>query len=300
MIVGNRVYRFPTQHFDEPVVSENALFNDWQDQARRRMQYIVYILVTIAATTVGAISGIGGGVIIKPIFDLLGHYEATTIGVLSSFSVLTMALVSVARHVTQKTTLPARTAISIASGATAGGILGERLLAVIVASANANASVVIIQNICLGILTIGVFSYMSMRNKPAGLGLTGLFSALLAGLFLGVMSSFLGIGGGPINVAFLIFIFSFDIKTAAICSLITILFAQISKLGFILASSGFSAFDLSMLPAMVIGAVIGGMIGSMLHKCLPEKSIHTVFSGVQLIVLLFCLLNIVRALSAGR
>ena len=33
------------------------------------MEYIFYSLICLLATTLGAISGIGGGVIIKPVFD---------------------------------------------------------------------------------------------------------------------------------------------------------------------------------------------------------------------------------------
>lgn len=264
------------------------------------MQHVLYFLVAITATTVGAISGMGGGVIIKPVLDLIGQYDATTIGVLSSITVLAMALVSVGKNVVQKAVFRPAATISIALGATVGGILGERLLNMIVASARANAAVVVVQNTCLGILIIGVFAYMLKREKPAELQLNGMFSSVLAGLFLGLVSSFLGIGGGPINVALLMFAFSYDIKTAAACSLVAILFAQASKLGFILAKGGFAPYDLSILPAMVIGAVIGGVTGSMLNKRLSEKGVQTVFNSVQLVVLLFCIVNIVRALVIDR
>ena len=42
---------------------------------------------------------------------------------------------------------------------------------------------------------------------------------------LGILSSFLGIGGGPINLVVLFFFFSMDTKTAAQNSLYTILFS---------------------------------------------------------------------------
>ena len=47
---------------------------------------IIYFLVGIIATTIGAISGIGGGVIIKPVLDTLGNYDISTISILSSFT----------------------------------------------------------------------------------------------------------------------------------------------------------------------------------------------------------------------
>lgn len=54
----------------------------------------VYFLIALLATTAGAMTGMGGGVIIKPLLDLLGDYDAATIGVLSALTVFVMSLVS--------------------------------------------------------------------------------------------------------------------------------------------------------------------------------------------------------------
>jgi len=59
------------------------------------MYYTLYFLVSLIATTVGSITGMGGGVIIKPILDFIGTYNAQTIGVISSITVLTMSIISV-------------------------------------------------------------------------------------------------------------------------------------------------------------------------------------------------------------
>ena len=37
------------------------------------MQYILYFLIAIGATTVGSLTGMGGGVIIKPLMDVMHH-----------------------------------------------------------------------------------------------------------------------------------------------------------------------------------------------------------------------------------
>ena len=47
---------------------------------------------------------------------------------------------------------------------------------------------------------------------------------VLIGVFLGIMSSFLGIGGGPINFVVLFFFFSMSTKIAAENSLYIIFF----------------------------------------------------------------------------
>jgi uncharacterized membrane protein YfcA len=60
---------------------------------------ILYFLITLFATTLGSTSGMGGGVIIKPVLDAFGHYDIETISVLSSVSVFLMCLISVSKKI---------------------------------------------------------------------------------------------------------------------------------------------------------------------------------------------------------
>ena len=130
------------------------------------------------------------------------------------------------------------------------------------------------------------------------LELRGVVVSLLVGVFLGICSSFLGIGGGPINVALIIYLFSFDTKTATVCSLVTILFAQISKLTTVALTTGFGVFDLSIAPVMIVGAIAGGFIGASLNKKCSEAAVEKAFNAVQLLVLAISIFNIVRNLAA--
>ena len=65
--------------------------------------------------------------------------------------------------------------------------------------------------------------------------------------FLGSFSTFLGIGGGPINVSLLIFCFGLTMKDATVYSIITIFFSQLAKLVEIGLSEGYQAYDLTFL-----------------------------------------------------
>ena len=78
----------------------------------------------------------------------------------------------------------------------------------------------------------------------------------------------------------------------------TILFAQISKLGSVALTTGFGAFDLSIAPVMIIGAIAGGFIGASLNKKISETAVEKAFNAVQLIVLAISIFNIVRNLAA--
>lgn len=260
------------------------------------MQELIYLILALFATTVGSLTGMGGGVIIKPLMDVLGDYNVQTIGVISSITVFSMALVSVTKQVKAKTKIPFETAIPLGIGSVAGGIIGEKLLNFIVDLFNVNSSVTVIQNIVLSTLIFCVFLYMKNKNRIKGKELKGVFVSLAVGIFLGMCSSFLGIGGGPINVALIIYLFSVNTKTATVCSLITILFAQISKLTTIALTMGFAEFDLSVAPVMIIGAILGGSIGASLNKKCKEETVEKAFNCVQLLVLSITIFNIIRNL----
>ncbi len=258
------------------------------------MIYLIYFLLAIFATTVGSLTGMGGGVIIKPLMDVLGDFNVQTIGIVSSITVFSMALVSVSKHIKAKTEIPFKMAIPLAIGSVAGGIIGEKLLYFIVDALKVNSIVTVVQNCVLALLILCVVLYMKNKQKIKGKELSGIPISLLVGMFLGVCSSFLGIGGGPINVALIIYLFSVSTKTATVCSLVTILFAQISKLTTVALTTGFADFDLSIAPVMIAGAILGGFIGAGFNKKCEESTVEKAFNCVQLLVLGITIFNIVR------
>lgn len=263
------------------------------------MQFILYFLIAIGATTVGSLTGMGGGVIIKPLMDVLQGFDVETIGVLSSITVFCMSLVSIGKQMIAKTPIPFQIAIPLAVGSVIGGYLGQWMLRTIVTTLHAQGLVTVVQNAILAVLILCVYIYMRNKNRIPGLHLSGIPVSLLSGCFLGICSSFLGIGGGPINVALIIYLYSVTTKTATVCSLMTILFAQISKLATVATSTGFAVYNLTVAPVMVIGAVAGGFIGASLNKRFSEETVEKAFNAVQLLVLAITIFNIVRNLLGG-
>ena len=257
-------------------------------------QLLLYFIIALFATTVGASTGMGGGVIMKPVLDVLHQFDVATINLLSSITVFAMALVSVLKHLRNKTKIEASVALPLALGSIAGGLLGDFGISWVISLFTLDKTVLLLQNSILAAIIVGVFFYIRNKEKLPTLGLKGILPSLATGLFLGAVSSFLGIGGGPVNVALIIFVFSYNTKTAAVSSLVIILFAQLAKLGAMAASGGFGGYNLSVLPAMVLGAVLGGWCGSLLHSALPEKKVDTLFNGVQILVFCICVFNIIR------
>lgn len=259
------------------------------------MHYVIYFILAVFATTVGSLTGMGGGVIIKPLMDFLGHYDVLTIGVISSVTVFSMAVVSVMKQIKSGAQIPFKTAIPLAAGSVAGGFIGQKVLELAVDALNADSVATIVQNAILAVLIVCVIIYIKNKNHIKGKQLDGIAVSLLVGVFLGFCSSFLGVGGGPINVALIIFLFSYSTKTATICSIVIILFAQVSKLVTNAFTTGFADFDLSVLPLMVLGAIMGGFIGAELNKKLSEKHVENAFMCVQIFVLAITVLNIVKS-----
>ncbi len=254
---------------------------------------IVYFLIAILATTAGALTGMGGGVIIKPVLDVLQGYDVSTIGVLSAVTVFAMAIASLGKQMAAKNPVPVKLAVPLACGAVVGGLVGQKMLDFVVGGMAGN-TVTVIQNAILCFLILIVFIYMRVKEHLTSPALSGMVPGILVGVGLGIASSFLGIGGGPINVAVLIYVFALSTKTAALCSIFVILFSQASKLIAVAVGTGFAVYDLKMLPAMVIGGVAGGFIGSALSKKFSEKTVEFWFNVIQIVVLGLAVLNIVR------
>ncbi|MCL2365438.1 MAG: sulfite exporter TauE/SafE family protein [Oscillospiraceae bacterium] len=261
------------------------------------MQYVVYFLIAISATTVGAIAGLSGGIIIRPVMDVLGDFNAQTISILSSITVLSMSVVSAGKQIMQKAKINYRIVMPLALGAAIGGICGQRILAAAVSGIEVGGVVTVIQNSVLLVLTVLVFIYMKNRTKIKSRALSGIPLSALVGLGMGMISAFLGIGGGPFNVALMILLFSFDIKTAAICSIVIIFFAQFANVSLFTLTTGFGGIDLSVLPAMVVGAIAGGFFGAVLNKKLSERAVERCYFALLMVVMAITCANIVTHLN---
>lgn len=256
---------------------------------------IFYFLIAICACTVGALTGMGGGVLMKPVMDALGQFDVATINMLSAITVLCMSVVSVFRQIKSPNKPTGKITVSLALGAILGGNLGNALLQRLIQNINSRA-VTLIQNVALSILIVLVILYMEHKAKLPSPKWDGVLSGILVGLTLGFFSSFLGIGGGPINVAMIIFCFGYTTKQATLCSLITILFSQAAKLIPAVITGQIAQYDLHVLPFLIAGAVAGGLLGAYINKSISEQQTDKLFQAAQIIILILCGVNILRSL----
>ena len=250
------------------------------------MIHLLIFLICFCACTVGAICGIGGGIIIKPALDTFGIMSASTINFLSGCTVLAMTTYSFGKNKLAGTSkIDQATGIPLALGAAIGGVFGKSLFQMIRSMSSDPTAISAIQAACLVIITLGTLIYTIYKSRIPTHHVTNKLACVVIGLLLGIMSSFLGIGGGPINLVVLFFFFSMDTKKAAENSLYIILFSQTASLISTLATRTVPEFDISILCLMIAGGIIGGIMGRKINKKLDEAAVDKLFIALMILMI---------------
>ena len=256
----------------------------------------LFLIVSFLASVAGAICGIGGGVVIKPVLDMLRLGEASTINFLSGCTVLSMSLYSVVKSLSAgDSRVEMSTGTPLAIGAAVGGVAGKQLFSAIKALFQGSPAVGGVQAVVLGIITLGTLTYTLCKSHIATRRTGSKLLCLLIGLALGIMSSFLGIGGGPINLVVLGYCFSMDTKTAAANSLYIILFSQIASLLATLVTGSVPEFQPLALILMVGGGIGGGIVGRALNKKMDNRAVDKLFIALMVLIVAICVYNALQA-----
>ena len=220
--------------------------------------YVLFFLISFGASIIGAICGIGGGVIIKPVLDASGTLLPGTINFLSGCTVLAMTCYSVLRNrLSGATSIDGKTALPLAVGAAVGGLAGKQLFDVVEGLFPDPALAGAVQAIALGIITLGTLAYNLNKDRIKTLEIAGAAAFVVIGFALGFMSSFLGIGGGPINLVVLYF---------------------------------------TLIIGMIFCGIMGGVCGRIINKRIDEKHVDKLFSGLMVVIILVCIYNAAKHL----
>ena len=255
-------------------------------------QSLVFFAASFLASVAGAICGIGGGVIVKPTLELFGWVSASTISFLSGTMVLAMSCYSVTKSLRSKEkSVDMRTGTPLAIGAAIGGVLGKAIFNLIRSQSGNPDTVGAVQSICLMIVTIGTLVYNLKKSGIRTHQVSNLFACVIIGLVLGIMSSFLGIGGGPINLVVLYFFFSMDTKTAAANSLYIILFSQTASLLSTLLGRTVPEFDWFTLICMIAGGIFGGMVGRKCSAKMNNAGVDKLLIGLMVVIIFMSAYN---------
>lgn len=254
------------------------------------MMTLLVFVICLCASTVGGVCGIGGGVVIKPLLDAIGIMSVSSVSFLSGLTVLAMSCISVYKS-RGTHELDVKRSMPLGIGAAIGGVLGKQLFELVKQAAGADDLVGAVQAVVLGLMVLGTLLYVRNKARIRTRDVQSAAAGALIGLVLGVCSAFLGIGGGPMNLAVLYYFFSMDTKKAAVNSILVILLSQTASLAMSLLTNSVPAFDWLTLAAMVSAGAIGGFVSAKLHKRLSAKQTDVLFSWLLVLILLICVYN---------
>ncbi len=257
--------------------------------------YFLFGTISLIASVVGSICGIGGGVIIKPALDAFGILSVASISFLSGCTVLSMSCYSIVKSkLSGDSLIDTKIGTPLAIGSAIGGIIGKNLF-IFIASLSANENRIgAVQAGCLFFITLGTLLYTINKDKIITHKIDKYVYCVLIGLFLGIISSFLGIGGGPINLVVLFYFFSMDTKTAAQNSLYIILFSQATSLLSTILTNEIPTFSILLLIMMVICGIVGGIIGRKINEKIDINTVSKIFIIVMILIMLINIYNFAK------
>lgn len=258
------------------------------------MTAIILLIICLAASSVGAIVGAGGGVIIKPVLDMLGILPVSTVSFCSGCTVLGMSLCSLIRNRNDGVKLQIKTSTALAVGAVTGGLVGKWLFELVKNGFGNERVLGAIQAVFLTVITIGVFLYVCNKDKLPSKNVKNISVAVVIGIFLGIISSFLGIGGGTSNVAVLFFFFSMEAKEAAKNSLYIIIFSQISSIASAVMTGSVPDFEWMHLLCMIAGGIGGALIGAAISKRIDNRGVEKVLKALLIVIIMIDFYNVLK------
>ena len=129
----------------------------------------------------------------------------------------------------------------------------------------------------LALVTVGTLVYTLFQARIQTRQIHSKLTAVAIGISLGIISSFLGIGGGPINLVVLDYFLSMKAKKAATNSLYIILFSQAASFLCTILTGRVPEFLPQFLIVMIIGGVLGGIVGSKISRTLTTKKVRELF-----------------------
>ena len=272
------------------------MFFEYRCYRGRKMVIIIYFFIVVFATCIGSAAGLGGGVIIKPLFDLLGFHTMNVIGLYSAISLFFMSITSIYKQYKNKAKFNIRVSVLMAIGSILGGLTGDYIFSFVYETFGPFTKV--IQNSLLSIVLLIIILYTLKKDKIKNHHVKSSIVIAIIGFLLGNLSVFLGIGGGPITLAILSFLFSFTSKESGVLYSCIIFFSQSTKIITTYVKTNFVGYDLSVVPFIIVAALIGGYVGAMINKRMTNKQVDKLYIGILSCLIVLALINIATELFA--
>lgn len=265
---------------------------------------ILFITFGLTVGILFGFFGMGGSFFVTPALLVLGHSAPTAVGTGLAF-VFWTSLVATATH-RELDHIEYRLGLLLILGMTAGIEIGKRTLLVLAAVGLADLVVSLLYVVLLAV--VGVFIIYDGRHPAIGdgepVGVQSAFSTrlqqvrlpptvslcgqselsiwivLVLGVVIGILSGFLGVGGGFLMVPSLMYGLAISGPVAVGTDIFQITVS--SAYGtFVYGQQG--SIHFAMLLPLLVGSTVGTRIGAVLTEYLDDAELRTTF-GVMLLV----------------
>ena len=241
---------------------------------------MVYFILALAATVIGTVVGVGGGMILRPLLNLFDVSKGLA-SFTSSFTVLAMAATNLITYKAQGNKVKLNNIVYMGFGGIAGSFVGASMMAYVPADTVNKAYLAAILVMLVSVIVRERVKMKAVENP---------LLKVLLGMSCGMLSSFFGIGGGPFLMTVLLVFLDLEPKEAAIQSiLITLLTTSGSIVRYTM--SGYA--DLSLVLYCVPAGICGGLIGRKVTDMITQKTVRLMFYMVLAVIMLVQIYTVV-------
>lgn len=244
---------------------------------------LAVIAVGLAAGVLSGAFGVGGGVVTTPAIRLLLGFPAL-IAVGTPLPVIVPTALAGAWSYWRDGLIDVRAALTIGAagiplsvlGAWLSDIAGGRLVLAVTAALIAYMAV----DVAVG--------GRSASPEPSERSRRGVWAYVLLGVFTGLYSGFLGLGGGFVIVPLLTRLFGMSIKRSIGTSLLAVCLLAIPGA---ITHWYLGHVDVSLALMLMIGVVPGALLGARLTRRAGETAVRYAFSGLLAVTAIVLVVN---------
>lgn len=267
------------------------------------MDIAAFLLPALVGVVVGLLSGllgIGGGTVMVPVFRLMFGLSPVEATATSLFAIIPTSVSGAVTHLRGKTCL-----VSLGLAMGIGGACTSPL-GVWLASVSPGWLVMVVAAVIIGYSAVNMLrkafggAKPSVPDAPKGeaegaegtprssLSRKQLLLGVCIGLFAGVLSGYVGVGGGFIMVPLMVSLLGVPMRQASGTSLIAVMILAVPG-----AVSQALLGNISYVAgvAIVVGSIPGAAVGAKLAARVPERALRIIFAAFLLVASALLVVN---------